>query len=76
MTTLFCSSRHKEAHSKKMFNARPHPNPLPRGEGTAIADFFFYGSSFGKYSRTIFFETASVSPSPWGEGWGEGGCYN
>jgi len=40
MKTSFCSSRREEAHSK-MFYARPHPGPLPQGEGTAVGRFEF-----------------------------------
>jgi hypothetical protein len=55
---------------------RPHPDPLPRGEGTAIDSFATYESLFGKSSHMESFETANVSPSPWGEGRGEGGLCN
>jgi hypothetical protein len=41
MKILSCSSRCEEAHFSIMFYARPHPNPLPRGEGTAVACFEF-----------------------------------
>ena len=43
MNIYFCSSRREEAHSKILFNARPHPNPLPRGDGTAVGYFIFIG---------------------------------
>jgi hypothetical protein len=56
--------------------ARPHPDPLLRGEGTAIARFDSFEALSGKYSHTTLIETAGVSPSPWGEGRGEGGRYN
>jgi hypothetical protein len=75
MKTFFRSSRREEAHFK-MFHARPHPDPLPQGEETAIVRFDFCGKLSGESSRTIFFGTANVSPSPWGEGRGEGGRCN
>jgi hypothetical protein len=53
--------------------ARPHPDPLPRGEGTAKAHTRFFGRLFGQSSRGFTIKTASDSPSPWGEGRGEGG---
>ena len=72
MKFLSCSSRRKEAPSKKMINARPHPDPLPRGEGTVVAHFRLCEDPFGKCSRKRFFGAADYSPFPWGEGRGEG----
>ena len=40
MKIYFCSSRREEAHSKILFNARPHPNPLP-GEREQPLDILF-----------------------------------
>ena len=60
----------------KMFNARPHPNPLPRGEGTAVVCFAFCENFSSRLQRLICKVAGSVSPSPWGEGRGEEGCYN
>ena len=60
----------------KMFNARPHPDPLPRGEGTAAGCVSFFASRSSRWLLSICQEAGSVSPSPWGEGRGEGGCYN
>ena len=60
----------------RMFNAPPHPNPLPRGEGTAESRFDDFGSPLGKSSRGFSRETANGSPSPGGEGRGEGGRSN
>jgi hypothetical protein len=50
----------------------PHPDPLPRGEGTAIAAFVFLEKSSGKSNAWIFQKTGNDSPSPLGEGRGEG----
>ena len=41
MRTFSCSSRREEDHSKIMFCAHPHPDPLPQGEGTAVGRFEF-----------------------------------
>ena len=57
-------------------NDRPHPGPLPRGEGAANVQFAFRRKSFGQSSHTLFRGTAYDSPSPGGEGRGEGGCNN
>ena len=76
MRTLSGSSRREEAHSKNLLNARPHPDPLPRGEGIAVAPFVFCEKLSGKSSRWCFVEVANDSPSPWGEGRGEGGRWN
>ena len=59
--------------SGNLFYARPHPGPLPREEGIAVARFDICEKSFSKSSRTKFFGTENDSPSPWGEGRGEGG---
>jgi hypothetical protein len=61
---------------EKMFCARPHPDPLPRGEGTAVVHFIFFECFSGCWPRPICQVTESVSPSPWGEGRGEGGYYD
>jgi len=59
--------------SKTVSLVRPHPDPLPRGEGTAI------GHSDLLQNRRTFLRQSSYrapennSPSPGGEGWGEGG---
>jgi hypothetical protein len=57
-------------------NNRPHPGPLPRGEGAANVQFAFYWKSYGQSSRRLFCEAAYDSPSPGGEGRGEGGRNN
>jgi ATP-dependent DNA helicase UvrD/PcrA len=48
-------------------NARPHPNPLPRGEGTAM------DTSRNAEPWSSNRQTDLNSPSPGGEGRGEGG---
>jgi len=46
--------------------ARPHPNPLPQEREQAIA-------ALGKATeRWSLLDGGDASPSPWGEGWGEG----
>jgi hypothetical protein len=60
----------------KLFYARPHPNPLPRGEGTTVGWFNFCNFFASRCPRSICQVTESVSPSPWGEGRGEGDCHN
>ena len=60
----------------RIINARTQPNPLPRGEGTATTRFDNFGSPSGKSSRGFFEEAANDSPSPGGEGRGEGGRHN
>jgi hypothetical protein len=57
-------------------NNRPHPGPLPRGEGAANVRFAFCRKSSVQSSRTLFRGTAYDSPSPGGEGRGEGGRNN
>jgi hypothetical protein len=47
----------------------PHPDPLPRGEGTAIARL----PKIRKASHRR--QVDDNSPSPWGEGWDEGGRF-
>ena len=61
---------------QRMFNARPHPDPLPRGEGTGCQRFATFGSASGKFSRKFLRETANDSPAPRGEGRGEGGRHH
>jgi hypothetical protein len=58
--------------SEKTLNDRPHPDPLPRGEGTATVRFALCRKSSGKSSRRLFYETANDFPSLGGEGRGEG----
>jgi hypothetical protein len=68
MKTSFGGSRCQEAQSKNLLNTRPHPDPLPRGDGTTIASFAICECLFGKSSHMESLETVNVSPSPWGEG--------
>jgi len=75
MKTFLFNSRRAEAHSIKIIYVRPHPDPLPRGEGTAVLDSVYCGSSLSRWLISICRWTGSVSPSPWGEGRGEGGRY-
>ena len=56
----------------RCFNARPHPNPLPQVEGTSLDALFQCDSCHDKSRLVIRHETANVSPSPGGEGRGEG----
>jgi hypothetical protein len=76
MKTFFCSSRREEAHFSKMFYAHPHPDPLPRGEGTAVGHFVSCESFSSRLPRSICQMAGNISPSPWGEGRGEGGWQN
>ena len=57
---------------QRMVNARPHPSPLPRGEGTGCERFLIFGRTPRKSSREFSREAANGSPSPGGEGRGEG----
>src|SRR5579884_1210128 len=68
------------------FYARPHPNPLPRGEGarfhiaeefgivvSIIASFNFIQSERKPVRKLVRLRAEqNGSPSPWGEGKGEG----
>jgi hypothetical protein len=56
-----------------LFHARPHPDLLPREEGTAFARFAFSAGRPANPVARIFKPTANGSPSPWGEGRDEGG---
>ena len=76
MNNFVCRGRREEAISEDMFYARPHPDPLPRGEGTAVGHFIFCGSFSSRWPISIRQETGSVSPSSGGEGRGGGGRYN
>jgi hypothetical protein len=55
-----------------LLHAHPHPDPLPQGEGTAVEHFVLCGNFSSRWQRLIRRITGSVSPSPWGEGRGEG----
>ncbi|MOA51028.1 hypothetical protein D3C78_1741200 [compost metagenome] len=47
--------------SVKIALGHPHPNPLPEGEGAECARL---NAPASRLTR--------ITPSPWGEGWGEG----
>jgi hypothetical protein len=51
-----------------VFNARPHPNPLPRGEGTNGDVFVNFRSVNCSYPLTESQVTAYDSSSPGGRG--------
>jgi hypothetical protein len=53
-------------------NNRPHPGPLPRGEGAAGGCFVICGRTSGKSSGAEFRVTANPPTSPGGEG----ECFN
>ena len=62
-----------------LMNARPHPDPLPRGGGITIPCTSFCGRAFDKSSSAVFGAAADLAPSPRGEGQGGGGlesCLN
>ena len=55
------------------FDARPHPGPLPRGEGESFAGFLEGRRLVLAGTRRAIRGRAMATPSPWGEGRGEGG---
>ena len=57
-----------EAVDEEWIDARPHPDPLPRGEGAAVVRAQFIVYLFGQSSRRFAPAAASDSPSPWGRG--------
>jgi hypothetical protein len=52
----------------RWLDARPHPSPLPRGEGMSLGTTFHFDNHHLQSSVVIAPETANVSPSPAGEG--------
>jgi hypothetical protein len=54
----------------------PHPNPLPLGEGTAIARRDFSTTRPATSDSGDFQERTAILPLPAGEGWGEGEAAN
>src|ERR1017187_1450782 len=54
-------------------NARPHPGPLPRGEGTSGACFCFLGCPSDQSSRGFFRSAGNVKALSVRRGLGEGG---
>ena len=72
MTAQFIA---KHANRRSLCDDRPRIDHLHRGEGTGIARALRFecalDQSRGRFAR----ETANDSPSPGGEGWGEGGRF-
>jgi hypothetical protein len=67
----------KAATTKISFNTRPHPGLLPPGEGVAVGSFLISGKLSGQVPVTRNSKNAANdSPSPWGEGRGEGGRHH
>ncbi len=56
-------------------NARPHPGPLPRGEGESYAVSLVNLRLDSREAITNYREHSQAIPSPGGEGQGEGGRY-
>ena len=56
----------------KWFNPRPHPGPLPRGEGESCAAFSQIVNRQQRGSHSNKQRLLNLAPSPGGEGWGEG----
>src|SRR5258706_16319380 len=54
-------------------NACPHPDPLPQREGTAIVSPWMAEQPSCQCRHTTARKATNDSPSPGGEGWGEGG---
>jgi len=75
-TSLFSVGVGSRGRRKEWFDARPHPNPLPRGEGTAVGGSAPVQSASGQYRRRFSKATANGAPSPGGEGRGEGGRFH
>ena len=81
------SRLHSRCSGKNGFDARPHPGPLPRGEGGAIgrAEFFdtrhavaalrFFRECSGRFGCSVRrrVRLPKFLPLPGGEGRGEGG---
>lgn len=60
---------------KSLCNARPHPDPLPRGEGESFAVSLVNRRLDSRGAITNYRERSQAVPSPGGEGQGEGGRY-
>src|SRR6266536_2740405 len=50
----------------------PHPDPLPRGEGTACVDRLLRGANAANRVHCNSENRSTILPLPWGEGRGEG----
>jgi hypothetical protein len=61
---------------KFVFDARPHLNPLPRGEDLRIHAAVFSADRPANPAAGFAKDAARVAPSPWGEGRDEGGPAN
>jgi prepilin-type N-terminal cleavage/methylation domain-containing protein len=57
----------------KWFDARPHPGPLPRGEGEVVSALETFRAAGFTTSSVKELRTTILPPSPGGEGRGEGG---
>ncbi len=60
----------------KCFDARPHPGPLPRGEGESCAAFSQIVNRRKRGSHSNNLRSRNFAPSPGGEGRGEGERFN
>ena len=58
---------------QSMFDARPHPGLLPRGEGETFAVSYENLRLGWPSEHLITGRLTKAIPSPWGEGQGEGG---
>jgi hypothetical protein len=65
--------RRYRAQKGLLFHARPHPGPLPRGEGESFAASFATLSLDLPRTLTKSLNRPIAVPSPGGEGQGEGG---
>jgi hypothetical protein len=61
-------NEHCDQHpAVRWFDARPHPSPLPRGEGMALGSTFLFNNHHHQSSVLIARATANISPSPRGD---------
>ena len=67
------NDRLKMPHAEAgMWNARPHPGPLPRGEGESFSVSWNVVSQCPPDALSQKLDRATATPSPGGEGRGEG----